>query len=209
MDPSMFRIDVFRPRPAPSPRERISAWRASSARPWPCCWPCSCARGPSPGPPRPHRPRPAVARAVEWQGDETWYEPRVEDFRHHYDRDIANGGKQTWEQYWGWVESFYAGNLFTKGWNARARWLVDVVRSEGERTRLRTELNALGREICAEWSKDYDVRKVGSADLLTWGKMLEKARAGDDGGGAELRRAVDTVRAHQGRKLGAGAAPSR
>jgi hypothetical protein len=158
--------------------------------------------GPVPGPA-------ATSPSVEPQWDESWYVPQVEDFQPSYDRDVANGGKQTWEQYWGWVKSFYEGNLFTKGWNARARWLVEGVRLEGEQKRLRTRLNALGRDICAEWSKDYDVRKIGSGDLLTWGKMLEKAKARDQGDGAELRGAIDAVCADQGRKIGSGAASAR
>jgi hypothetical protein len=151
----------------------------------------------------------ATSTPVETAADESWYEPRAEDFRPAYDRDLANGGKQTWDQYWGWVRSFYEGNLFTKGWNDRARWLVQGVRSEGERTWLRTQLNAVGREICAEWSKDYDVRKVGSADLLTWGKMLEKARTDDDGTGVGLHRAIEEIREAHGRKLASGASAPR
>jgi hypothetical protein len=169
--------------------------------------------GPVPGPAatsRPPVPRPAAPTVPpESQGDESWYVPRSEDFRPQYDRDVANGGKQTWEQYRGWVKSFYEGNFLSKGWNDRARWLVEGVRSEGEWKRLRTRLNALGRDICAEWAKDYEVRKIGSADLLTWGKMLEKARAGDDGTGAGLHRAIEEIRKDHRRRLGAGASSPR
>jgi hypothetical protein len=151
--------------------------------------------GPAPGP--------AATRAPsEPPGDARWYEPLTEDFRAHFDRDVANRGKQTWPQYWGWVKSFYEGNLFAKGWSVRARWLVEDVRSEVEQRRLRTKLNALGRDICAEWAKDYDLRKIGSADLLNWGKMLEKAKAGDDGTGAELHRTVEAIRIDHRRKIG-------
>jgi hypothetical protein len=165
--------------------------------------------GPVPGPASASMPPASLAEAPPEPPpeDEDWYEPRAEDFRPHYDRDIANGGKQTWEQYWGWVRSFYQGNLFAKGWNDRARWLVERVGSEGQRKRLRTRLNALGRDICAEWSKDYDVRKVGSADLITWGKMLEKARAVEDGSGAEIHRALDAIAERHRRKTQGG--PSR
>ena len=155
-------------------------------------------------PPDAERGAVATVAAPGMPEDESWYVPRAEDFRPSYDRDIANGGKQTWPQYWGWVASFYQGNLFTRGWNSRAGWLVEGVRSEVEQKRLRARINAIGREICAEWSKDYDVRKVGSADLLTWGKMLEKARADDDGTGAAIHRSIDAVRAAHGRKLGSG-----
>ena len=137
--------------------------------------------------------------------DESWYEPQADDFRPAYDRDIANGGKQTWSEYWGWVRSFYRGNLLARGWNDRSRWLLEEIRSEGDRRRLRARLNALGREICAEWAKDYEVRKVGTADLLSWGKMLEKARAADDSGAA-IHRALDVISAHHRRRLEGGPA---
>ena len=151
--------------------------------------------GPAPGPA-------ATDAPSQPQGDAGWYAPLTEDFHAHYDRDVATRGKQTWEHYWGWVRSFYEGNFFAKGWSDRARWLVEDVRSDVEQKRLRTKLNALGRDICAEWAKDYDLRKIGSADLLTWGKMLEKAKAGDDGTGAELHRTVEAIRSDLRRKMG-------
>ena len=140
------------------------------------------------------------ARSVR---DAHWYEPRPEDFRPYYDRDAANRGRQTWEQYWKWVRSFYAGNFFTRGWNDRASWLVENIRSEAERDRLRTELNAMGREIAADWAKDYDTRTIDSADLLTWGKMMEKARDRDDGMGAEIDRTLEAIRADHRRQIAA------
>ncbi len=151
--------------------------------------------GPSNGPAATYRPS-------ELALDAHWYTPRAEDFRPDFDRDPANRARQSWEQYWGWVRSFYRGNFFTKGWNDRASWLVENVRSDIERKRLRTKLNALGREICAEWAKDYDARTIGSADLLTWGKMMEKARDRDDGRGAEIDRSVEAIRKDHRRKAG-------
>jgi hypothetical protein len=153
------------------------------------------------------RPGPHTGPAATFPPDERaldahWYEPRPEDFRPHYDRDAANRGHQTWEDYWKWVRSFYAGNFFTKGWNVRASGLVEDVRSEAGRKRLRTELNALGREIASEWAKDYDTRTIDSADLLTWGKMMEKARERDDGTGAEIDRTIKAIRSDHRRKLG-------
>lgn len=136
--------------------------------------------------------------------DAAWYEPSSGDFRPHYDRDTLNQRKQTWGQYWSWVVSFYQGNYFSKGWSDRAKWLVEGVRSEAARGRLRAKLNAVGREICAEWAKDYDARKVTSADLLSWGKLMEAARSVEDGTGAALERAIDAVRADHGRRLAGG-----
>ncbi|MHB1557781.1 MAG: hypothetical protein ACYC61_09895 [Isosphaeraceae bacterium] len=142
--------------------------------------------GPVAGPPAP-LPR---ARPAE---DSGWYTPVVEHFRSSYDNDPANAARQTWDQYWGWVRSFYDGNLLSRGWSQRARWLVDGVRSELERERLRIRLNLLGRQIGAEWAKDYNVRKVTSAHLMSWGKRLEQAREHDTGDGDAFHRVIDDI----------------
>jgi hypothetical protein len=153
---------------------------------------------------------PAPAEALrETVGEDLWYAPKPEDFRAHYDRDVANRGKQGWPQYWGWVKSFYEGNFFAKGWSDRAKWMLEGIRPAAEQRRLRAKLNALGRDICAEWAKDYDLRKIGSADLLTWGKMMEKARAGDDGTGATIHRTIGAIRGDYRRRMGAGASAPR
>lgn len=154
------------------------------------------------------RPGPPAGPAATYAPGEStldahWYTPRSEDFRPHYERDAANRRRQTWEQYWDWVKSFYQGNFFAKGWNGRAGWMVDDVRSDVARKRLCTKLNALGREICVEWAKDYDTRRVDSADLVTWGKMMEKARERDDGTGAEIDRTIEAIRDDHRRKAGA------
>ncbi len=140
--------------------------------------------------------------------DVGWYTPVVDDFRASYDHDPSNAARQTWEQYWGWVQSFYDGNLFSQGWSQRARGLIDDVRSEVERTRLRTRLNLLGRQIGAEWAKDYDVRKVTSAHLLAWGKRLEQARERDIGDGAAFHHAIDDIDRERTRHMASTPQPS-
>ena len=130
----------------------------------------------------------------EAQMEEEWYRPSPEDFRPAYDRDATNREKQTWDEYWRWVKVFYEGNLLSYGWTARSIGLVAELKSAPEQMRVRATLNAIGKEIASEWAKDYDIRKVSSADLLTWGKILEKAKANDDKSGAELRRAIRSIR---------------
>ncbi len=148
-------------------------------------------------------PLPSVSPGVgASERDEPWYTPIPEDFRPLYDQDTANLKKQTWDQYWTWVKVFYEGNFLSDGWTERSKSLVTVITSDAEVKRLRTALNALGREIGAEWSKDYAVRKVSSADLLAWGKTLEKAQARDDGSGVEIRRTIDSIRAVHRKKWG-------
>lgn len=138
------------------------------------------------------RPSPPVSRASAAE-ESGWYSPVVDHFRPTYDGDPANAARQSWDQYWGWVRSFYDGNFLSRGWSRRAQWLIEGVRSEAEGNRLRTRLNLLGRQIAAEWAKDYDVRKVTSAHLLSWGKRLEHAREHDAGDGKVFHRAIDDI----------------
>jgi len=144
----------------------------------------------------------AAAVAVEADPDEPWYAPAPEDFRPLYDRDAANRAKQSWDQYWSWIKVYYEGNWISHGWSQRAKGLIAVVKSEAGRKTVRAMLNALGKEIGGEWAKHDEVRKVGSADLLAWGKTLEKAKAIDDGTGRQLQTAIDAVRVEHRKKRG-------
>ncbi len=156
------------------------------------------------------RPRPEAAPIItpsvanEPEVEEPWYSPASEHFRPGYDQDATNRAKQTWDQYWSWVKAFYEGNLISDGWTARSKGLVADVKPASEQKKLRAMLNAAGKEIAVEWAKDYNVRKVNSADLLKWGKTLEKAKAKDDGSGAELRRVIDAIRDEYKRKRDGG-----
>jgi hypothetical protein len=151
----------------------------------------------------PVAPRVANAPDVE----EPWYSPAPEHFRPSYDQDAANRAKQTWSQYWGWVKVFYEGNMLSQGWTERSKGLLADLKSASDQKRLRAMLNAAGKEIALEWAKDYNIRKVSSADLLTWGKTLEKAKARDDGSGGEFHRVIDGIRHEYRRKRGLTSAP--
>jgi hypothetical protein len=135
-------------------------------------------------------------------GSDAWYVPVEEEFRPAYDSDAANKKVQTWAQYWGWVTSFYRGNLFHKGWTFQVTSYLDGVSVEAQRRRLRSEFNALGRDLCREWAKDNGVRKVGTGDLRRYAAMLEGASRADDGTGRRLLEAIDSVRGDYRRKMG-------
>jgi hypothetical protein len=130
-----------------------------------------------------------------------WYTPVSADFRHEYDRDLANHQVQTWDEYWSWVEAFYRGNFFSRGWSDRARALVADVKSGPALSSLTAKLNAWGKAIAREWAKSGAVRKVNTADLRAWGSLLESARRTDDGRGVELGRAMDSIATECRRRL--------
>jgi hypothetical protein len=139
---------------------------------------------------------------------EEWYIPSPEDFRPEYNDDTANQQKQTWNQYWGWVKTFYDGRFFCAGWTDRAKGVTSVVTSGPKRRKIIREITIFGKDICKEWAKDPSVGKIGTADLIRWGKVVEKAKAEDDGSGTKLGRAVAAIKAEYQKKRsshGAGA----
>jgi hypothetical protein len=149
--------------------------------------------------------QPGPARGAD--EEVTWYAPTKEDFRPEYDRDRANQKVQTWAQYWGWVESFYKGNLLSEGWTQKGQECVAVVKSEPERRKFIKDLNELGVRIAKEWAKDNALRKISTADLNRWGAALREAGRKDDGTGKSLRSTLQKVQAEVDRKLSAGRRP--
>jgi len=93
------------------------------------------------------------------------YQPVEKDFRNAYDEDSANAKKQSWKEYWTWVQTFYQGNLFDAGWLRRSESLLASIKDAKERDKVRDALNSLGRQLAAEWSKDVTVRRNASCRL--------------------------------------------
>lgn len=101
--------------------------------------------------------------------DEAW-------FRAQYEKDAANKSKQSWNDYWGWVQTFYKGKTFppVPGWASREKEIA------GKVPEARVELETTGRALAAEWAKDNAVRKVSTSDLQTWGKKFSDASRSRD-----------------------------
>lgn len=97
-------------------------------------------------------------------------------FRAHYEKDAANKGKQTWNDYWSWVQTFYKGKTFppVPGWASREKEIGAKVPAA------HAELVKVGRTLAGEWAKDNAVRKVSTSDLQTWGKSFSDAARSKD-----------------------------
>lgn len=151
----------------------------------------------------------AIDRAViaaSTPADESlhWYEPKETDFKAAYDRDKTNMSKQTFKDYWGWVQSFYSGNLLDSGWTKRCKDLVSKVRKEETKASLRAKLNALGKSIAAEWAKANADRKIDTSKLIAWGQRLQEARSKDDGGGEVIKKEVESIASEVERNIADG-----
>lgn len=109
---------------------------------------------------------------------------------------------QSWDDYWGWVQHFYAGN---GGWTARSESVVAKVRDPATRAELADRLASLGVRVSGEWAKANACRKIrtttgllnfserGKPALTTWGKELRDASDRDTGDGVTIRAAIDDV----------------
>jgi hypothetical protein len=131
------------------------------------------------------------------------YTPIEADVLSAYHSDPANKKVQTWEQYWGWVQTFYRGNILSEGWTKFSQVTLDAVKSEAERLPVKKTLNELGKIISQEWAKDASVRKINTTDLRRWNETISAARRVDGGSGQHLMSVMksirDELRQHKGR----------
>lgn len=132
-----------------------------------------------------------------------FYTPAKEDYLPGYERDRANGKVQTWDQYWGWVQAFYAGNLLSDGWTKHGERNLAVIKSGDNRQDLIAQYNELGKIVSREWAKDYAIRKITTADLRRWHAAVTEAVGTDDGSGDKIKKALDEIRGHVEKQLDA------
>jgi hypothetical protein len=146
---------------------------------------------------------PAQAKPADRPVAKEWYAPREADFRPGYDRDRANQMKESWSEYWSWVQTFYTGNFLSSGWTAQGAATLQSVRSEKARDELRADFNELGRRVAAEWAKDNAVRKIDTASLRVLGGRITKAAERDDGSGQSIQKELEAIQAEVNDKLAA------
>lgn len=111
-------------------------------------------------------------------------------FRARFEADAANRAKQSWPEYWGWVNAFYDGKRFppVAGWRAREAELVRQAPSARE------SIERVGRLLAGEWAKDNAVRKVSTSDLQAWGKRFGDAARAPEALHTALRDVEDELR---------------
>src|SRR5205807_610369 len=127
---------------------------------------------------------------------EGWYTPVEKDFRPVYMADAADMQKQTWDQYWSQVQSFYKGLMSESkkdpGWTVRATKLTENVKDPAAHAEVQQLFNDLGMEIAKEFSKDPSLRRISYADLLRWTDSA--LDASEDATGAELKKVIGVVK---------------
>ena len=155
-----------------------------------------------------HPDRNGMAAADETKMDEVLYTPNEKEVRAEYQRDLANQKVQTWREYWGWVQSFYKGNLLADGWTKYSQTTLEGVKGEDVRPTLLTKINRLGKLISQEWAKHDSVRKITTTDLKRWHDAITQARRNDDGSGHGIRKAMDEIHEQVQKQVGAREATS-
>jgi hypothetical protein len=129
------------------------------------------------------------------------YLPKEADFRPEYERDQANQRVQSWNEYWGWIRSFYGGNFGWEGWVRVSKENLGTVTAADVRKELITLHNDLGRRVAREWAKDNGLRKISTNDLVRWNRAIQKARRSERGSGARLKAALEAIDAEATRQL--------
>ncbi len=70
-----------------------------------------------------------------------------------------------------WFEKFLAGTFYADGWQKISSDILVKISVE-DREEKKFILNQLGYKIGREWCKDNDIRKVDTAMLKKWGRLL-------------------------------------
>jgi hypothetical protein len=136
------------------------------------------------------------------------------DFRQVWSSDPCNVQRQSWDDYWGWVQKFYFGNGPWKGWFAYSADIASNVKSAATKTTLSKELTTLGRRVAGEWAKDNYCRKIrtttgivnfneaGKPAIAGWADALVKATSLDSGDGNSIQQTLDQIQSQVDQVLG-------
>lgn len=136
------------------------------------------------------------------------------DFREVWSSDPCNVQRQSWDDYWGWVQKFYFGTGPWKGWVAYSADIVSNVKSAATKTTLSKELTTLGRRVAGEWAKDNYCRKIrtttgivnfneaGKPAIEGWADALKKATSLDSGDGNSIQQTLDQIQSQVDQVLG-------
>ena len=124
------------------------------------------------------------------------------DFRAAYEADARNAARQSFDEHWRWVTTFFiSGGAGQPGWLEQVEQALRGVRDGAARERLRDRLLTLGKTIAADWSKESRYRRIhstflqGSPNLQEWGRRLQRATRDDTGDGAAIERAIAATEA--------------
>jgi hypothetical protein len=123
------------------------------------------------------------------------YEPQKTDFPCRPEPAYAKGDCNA---YFGWIQTFYRGNIFTKGWTQYATQLLSRV-AEESRPRLAGKINLLGQTIAAEWAKDNSYRRIytrrdqGYPNMQDLLDRLNEVPQRETGNGSAVEAFLDTA----------------
>ena len=132
-----------------------------------------------------------------------------DDFRVAYQEDSRNAARQSFDDYWAWVQVLLVtGGAGQRGWLEQGDDVLRGVRDGAVVARLRDRVRTIGKVIAGEWAKESRLRRIhstlwqGSPNLSAWGGRLQRAAADDSGDGTAIGRALDEIEADVRAALG-------
>jgi hypothetical protein len=122
------------------------------------------------------------------------------EFRDAHEEDDRNAARQSFDDYWSWVKTFFVtGGAGQRGWLDQSEDVLKGIKSAPAARELRGRLVDLGKSIAAEWAKDSRARRIhstllqGTPNLFAWGRQLQRAAAADTGDGKNIAQALDAI----------------
>lgn len=100
---------------------------------------------------------------------------------------------ESWDSYWGWIQQFFLGNFFDRGWFADVGPITIKIADAGKQQAIQSALTDLGREIAAEWGKPNSCRNVDTAMLKAWYGDLKAAASRDSGDGQAIQAEINAI----------------
>ena len=109
-----------------------------------------------------------------------------DDFRVAYEEDSRNVARQSFDDYWAWIQVFLVtGGAGQRGWLEQGDEVLRGVRDGAVVAGLRDRVHTIGKVIAGEWAKESLLRRIrstlwqGSPNLYAWGGRLQRAAAED------------------------------
>jgi hypothetical protein len=114
-------------------------------------------------------------------------------FQALYQQDSSNQAKQSWDEYWDWIQKFYGGSWGVAGWVDTGNGLLAQVTGPRHRS-IRDKWDSVGVEVAGEWAKDNSVRRLDTDQVSNFRTAILDAAQQDSGDGSAIEARIDELK---------------
>jgi hypothetical protein len=119
---------------------------------------------------------------------EPLYQPQASDFQSVYQSDAADQQLQSFDDYFGWVQTFYS------HWTESAEEALSYIKDPNAKNQVTIKINQVGRLIAGEWAKDRSIKKISTfGDLPRYNSIMQQGEENEDGSGRSIDQAITEI----------------